>query len=181
MYLAEGLASLHTERSLEFYNYSGKGQSTFLNSEISLTALYHNRLHEANLNMSTLGPMATQELDSKPAANGYRWGFQGTSIDLPILVLVLQALMALTHSHDGVEWLDMYKLDNMGEMLILAIDSLPIRRLKNMSAGVEKMKTRKEITGVRELGDNKLHVVVGEKLGEEGSVSLKPEAVWKYS
>ena len=91
---------------------------------------------------------------------GYGWGFRGTPVLIATLVLLTQALMALVHTLVTVSngWTS-DRWGTMGEMLLLALNSMPTARsTKSTPAGSEiwtrrDVRSWKDVVRVREVED----------------------------
>ena len=82
---------------------------------------------------------------------GYGWGFRGIPIKVAVAVLLLQALMTLIHTVTICfgRWTSGC-WTTVGEIIVLAINSVHTERLRNTSAGVQELSTWKESVKVRE-------------------------------
>lgn len=120
---------------------------------------------------------------------GYGWGFRGTPILVATTVLLAQAVTALVHT--GVTIFGRWTSDgwgSMGEMLVLALNSMPTERSKECaSAGSEvwkrgNLRSWKEIVRVREGISTQLELRVEEDRELNGANGVKKNErrkVWK--
>ncbi|KAI4276554.1 MAG: hypothetical protein L6R38_005641 [Xanthoria sp. 2 TBL-2021] len=114
------------------------------------------------------------ELEFAVQRYGYGWGFRGVPIKLAAAVLVLQASLGLTHmgiivfgGWNAMSW------STMGEMLVLAINSSPSKRLGGTAAGIEDHLWG-EPAKIRETRDRHLELVLDGGLPPEREVGLRP-------
>ena len=181
LYLTEGLASVQQNGTLVYHEYTN---ATFV--------LNLNDLDDGHVNYTGSPDVPFDEYAEEQGFTevhirvrryGYGWSFRGIPIKLAATVLILQALIALIHMFavisggwSSVSW------TSMGQILVLALTSLPPHTLRNTSAGVRYMDTWKGTVAVREMSDMRLHLVVsGEDKMENGDSGKKPKKQRKYA
>jgi hypothetical protein len=108
---------------------------------------------------------------------GYQWRGSPTT-QFGIGVLMAHVIIAIAHvcfvlhkvvirgEGIGRSW------DTVNEMLALAINSQPTKKLQNTCAGIEHPATWQEIVSVRETYPGHLEMVVGEKARDENEIPL---------
>ena len=108
---------------------------------------------------------------------GYGWGFNSsTTLYLSATILLLHAVLAILHVCFAIsgKW-STNSWTNTRELLALAMNSAPSRRLNNTSAGIRKRATWQEVVRIREVDDTVLQLVFDDAVTGE-----KPKLGKKY-
>ncbi len=184
MYLTEGLASIQLNSTLVYHDYKN---DTYVLDMGNLDNGHY--LYPGSPNVDFEDYASTQgftKVQIRVQRYGYGWSFQGVPIKLAATVLgiqsamaIVQAVMILTGRWTCASW------TSMGQMLVLALSSLPPKALRNTSAGVRSITTWKRVCAINEvIEDEKTHlqlVISGEgDLGDDHGVT-KPGNLTKYA
>ena len=182
MYLTEALASIQLNNSLVYHNYVNANY-----------VLQMDNIDDGNFpypgspNLSFPDYANSQgfpEVQITIERYGYGWSFRDIPIKLATVVLVSQILVSLAHLIVIVSgrW-TCESWTSMGQMLVLALTSLPPKSLGNTSAGVACLSTWKKGLKVRKLRDMRLQLVLdGDDKSEDGNVvGIKPRKMMKYA
>lgn len=108
---------------------------------------------------------------------GYGYGFRGVTIYIAVTVLLIHTLLVLIYMVfvccTGISsgaW------SNIGEMLVLAMNSTPTRKLRNTCAGVAEAETWGLVATVREHDGNHLELVMeNDGRGRQDGTGVKVE------
>lgn len=113
---------------------------------------------------------------------GYGYGFSGVPIKLATTVLVIYALMVSTHIVLTLVSGRTYKgYSSASEMLALAWNSAPVKELNNTSAGIENVRTWRQVIRVREGRRKQLQFVLGDDGPDNVAATREPRAGTKYA
>lgn len=184
MYLTEALASIQLNTSLVYHDYKN---STYVLNMHDIDDGHWD--YPGSPNASFEDYAAAQgftKVQIRVQRYGYGWRFQGVPIKLAATVLALQSLMAIVHmtlilagGWTCASW------TSMGQMLVLALSSIPPTMLTNTSAGVKHITTWGKICAVKEAykhGRTHLHLVLrGDEDSRDGDEATKPKESTKYS
>lgn len=185
MYLTEGLASLQLDPTLVYHDYTN---ATYVLDMDNLDDGHYSYSGSPNVPFEAYA--STQgftKVQIRVQRYGYGWSLQGVPIKLAAAVLGIQSAMAILHAvlilagrWTCASW------TSMGQMLVLALSSLPpTKALRNTSAGVKSITTWTNVCAIKEVVRNeKMHlqlVVVGDgDLRDDDGVS-KPRKLTKYA
>lgn len=184
MYLTEALASIQLNATLVYHDYPN---DTYVLNMDDIGGGHWN--YSVSPNASFEDYAAAQgftKVQIRVQRYGYGWRFQGVPIKLAATVLALHSLMAIVHTvlifaggWTCASW------TSMGQMLVLALSSLPPTMLTNTSAGVKHMTTWGRICAVKEAykhGRTHLHLVLrGDEDLRDGDEATRPKKSTKYA
>ena len=112
---------------------------------------------------------------------GYGWGLKGTAIKLAHAALLLHCTICLAQTAYSL-WIrrTFYLANSIGELVALACNSMPTRKLNNTRAGIESISTWTKNVVVRETGSDHLEMVFEDGSDDE-LVGTKPRPGKKYA
>ena len=180
LYLADALARVNSNATSALFvaelsavkNYSQTWDTENVNSIESDVADWAPEELRANWRGWT-------EMQYRIRRSGYGWRIQGTTMYIATTILVLQGLIGLGHiasilitRRSSRSW------SSMTEMLALAMNSTPSKKLYGTAAGIEDREVWKEMVRIRELDDDHLELVI--KGSERDAEALDVRAEKKY-
>ena len=184
MYLSEALASIQLNTTLVYHDYTN---ATYVLNMNDIDGGHVNYASSSNTSFEDYAAAkGFTKVQIRVQRYGYGWSFQGVPIKLAATGLALQSIMAIVHmvlilagGWTCASW------TSMGEMLVLALLSLPPTMLTNTSAGVKHITTWGKICAVKEAyqhGRTHLHLVLrGDGDSRDGDEASKPKKSMKYA
>ena len=158
MYLTEALASIQLNTTLVYHNYVN---ATYVLDMNNLDEGH--RTYPGSPNVTFEDYASAQgftKVQIRVQRYGYGWSFEGVPIKLATTVLAIVSLMAISHMAQILagRW-TCASWTSIGQMLVLALSSLPPTTLRNTSAGVRHLATWGNLCAVREVDQNaKMHL-----------------------
>lgn len=113
---------------------------------------------------------------------GYSWNYTGRPVKLATVVLTLHGLLCLGHmlvilagGRTFPAW------GSLDEILVLAWNSKPAEGLRNTSAGVARILTCRNVVRIQETQEERLQLVLAQRIGDGEEARRKPKVAFKYA